>query len=128
MNNNETFKMTYSAQQHKEVEEIRNKYMEQPKDKMDRLRELDESVTKKPLAIALTIGIIGTLILGLGMSFIMSDFGKLLGNLAFPIGMATGVVGIILLACAYPLYKKILKKERKKITPEILRLTDELMK
>lgn len=128
MNNNETFKMTYSAQQHKEVEEIRNKYMEQPKDKMDRLRELDESVTKKPLAIALTIGIIGTLILGLGMSFIMSDFGKILGNLAFPIGMATGVVGIILLVCAYPLYKKILKKERKKITPEILRLTDELMK
>lgn len=128
MNNNETFKMTYSAQQHKEVEEIRNKYMEQPKDKMDRLRELDESVTKKPLAIALTIGIIGTLILGLGMSFIMSDFGKLLGSLAFPIGMATGIVGIILLACAYPLYKKILKKERKKITPEILRLTDELMK
>lgn len=128
MNNNETFKMTYSAQQHKEIEEIRNKYMEQPKDKMDRLRELDEGVTKKSLAIALTIGIIGTLILGLGMSFIMSDFGKILGNLAFPIGMATGILGIIALAFAYPLYKKVLKKEREKITPEILRLTDELMK
>lgn len=128
MDKNETFKMTYSAQQHKEVEEIRSKYIDQPKDKMDRLRELDEGVTKKPLAVALTIGIIGTLILGLGMSFIMSDFGKILGNLAFPIGMATGILGIIALICAYPLYKKVLKKEREKITPEILKLTDELMK
>lgn len=128
MDKNETFKMTYSAQQHKEVEEIRSKYIDHPKDKMDRLRELDEGVTKKPLAIALTIGIIGTLILGLGMSFIMSDFGKILENLAFPIGMATGILGIIALICAYPLYKKVLKKEREKITPEILKLTDELMK
>lgn len=128
MDKNETFKMTYSAQQYKEVEEIRNKYINQPHNKMERLRELDKNVTKKPRAVAITTGIIGTLISGLGMSLIMSDFGKILESHAFPIGIITGIIGIITLACAYPLYKKVLRKEREKITPEIIKLTDELMK
>lgn len=128
MENNKTFKTTYSAQQHDEIQAIRKKYATPEEDKMELLRSLDASVTKKATKISVIVGIIGTLIMGIGMSLVMSDFGKIIGRLALPIGIATGLVGICILACAYPLYNKNIKKYREKIAPEIIRLTDELMK
>lgn len=128
MNQNDTFKMTYSAQQQEEINRIRKKYVPQELDKMAQLRALDASVEKKATAISIAVGVVGTLIMGLGMSLAMSDFGQNLGSAAFPLGIAIGVAGIALLCCAYPLYHRVLKKEREKIAPEILRLTDELMK
>lgn len=123
----ETFKMTYSSAQQEEIRSIRKKYAPAKEDKMAQLRALDAGVTKKATVISITVGVIGTLILGLGMSLTMSDFGRLLGQLAMPVGIAVGGVGIGILICAYPLYHQTLKKEREKIAPEILRLTDELM-
>lgn len=128
MKHQETFKMTYSAKQQEEIQAIRNKYVPQEENKMDRLRALDAGVTQKATVLSMTLGIVGTLILGIGMSLIMSDFGKLLGSLAMPVGIGTGALGIAVLACAYPVYRHKVKKEREKIAPEILRLTDELMK
>lgn len=128
MENNETFKMTYSAQQQEEIQAIRKKYAPPAEDKMAQLRALDARVSKKASAVALTAGTVGTLLLGVGMSLLMSDFGALLGLLAFPAGLAAGVVGILLLAGAYPLYCRTLKQERARVAPEILRLSDELMK
>lgn len=127
MENNETFKMTYSAQQQEEIQAIRKKYASPEPDKMEQLRALDAGVGKKATGISIAAGVIGTLILGTGMSLTMSDFGKLLGSLSGPLGIVLGVVGLVVLACAYPLYSRILKKEREKVAPEILRLTDELM-
>lgn len=49
-------------------------------------------------------------------------------NIATPVGIAVGVVGIVLVCLAYPLYNRIAKKERARIAPEIIRLSDELMK
>ncbi len=127
MNHNETFKMTYSAQQQEEVEAIRQKYLPRETDKMEQLRALDASVSKKASCAALSTGIVGTLIMGLGMSLVMSEFGQLLGSLAIPFGIILGLTGMGLLACAYPLYKRVLRRERKKVAPEILRLSNELM-
>jgi len=76
-------------------------------------------------------GVIGALILGMGMSLAMTDIGKiigLLGGMAMLVGVLIGIVGIVLVCMAYPVYNCIVKKERKKIAPEIIRLTDELMK
>lgn len=128
MKNNETFKMTYSAKQQTEVESIRQKYLPQDVDKMEQLRALDASVTKKANTVALTAGICGTLVMGFGMSLVMSELGQLLGNLSMPVGIILGLAGMVLLACAYPLYQRTLRQERKKIAPQILKLTDELMK
>lgn len=128
MENKETFKMTYSAQQQEEVNLIRQKYIPKEPDKMERLRALDASVEKKASTVSIAVGVIGTLILGIGMSLAMSDFGAILGSAAFAVGIIIGLVGIAVLGCAYPLYNRTLKKERKKIAPEILKLTDELMK
>lgn len=128
MENKDTFKMTYSAQQQEEVNQIRQKYAPKEPDKMEQLRSLDASVEKKASAVSIAVGVIGTLILGIGMSMTMTDFGAPLGSAAFIAGIIIGVLGIAVLGCAYPLYNRTLKKEREKIAPEILKLTDELIK
>lgn len=120
--------MTYSAQQQEEINQIRQRYASKKPDKIERLRALDASVEKKASAVAIAVGIIGALVLGIGMSLAMSDFGMFLGHLAYPIGIIIGIIGMAVLSCAYPLYNRTLKKEREKIAPEILKLTDELMK
>lgn len=126
-NGNETFKYTYSAYQQEEIESIRKKYTSPQEDKMEQLRRLDASVGKKATAAAIALGVVGTLVMGFGMSAVMSDFGSIFGGAALPMGIATGVVGIAMLICAYPVYNVIIKKERAKAAPEILRLTDELL-
>lgn len=130
-NKEETFQYTYSAKEQAEVARIRKKYLPSEEDKMEQLRKLDRGVSQKAQAWAIALGIIGALILGSGMSLFMSDLGEWLGsyqNLSMIIGIIIGVIGLVLVALAYPVYNRILKKERQRIAPEILRLTDELMK
>jgi hypothetical protein len=134
-NNNENngFQYTYSAKEQAELKRIRDKYTAptEVEDKMARLRRLDASVTNTAQAVALVFGVIGTLILGCGMSLIMTELAEILGlnrDMAMVIGITVGVVGGILASLAYPLYNAIVKAKRKKLAPEIIRLTDELMK
>ena len=128
MEQNENFSYTYSAQQQKEVEAIRKKYLPKEENKMEQLRKLHAVPTQKAQSAALTIGIIGTLILGTGMSLAMTQLGAALGNLFMVLGVAVGIAGMVLVALAYPVYNRVLKKQREKIAPEILRLSDELLK
>ena len=135
-NNNQEksgFTYTYSAKEQAEVKRIRDKYTPptEAEDKMERLRRLDASVTQSALIVALTIGIVGALILGFGMSLVMTDLGEILGaykDMAMVVGIAVGIVGGIVASLAYPIYNVIVKAKRKKLAPEIIRLTDELMK
>jgi len=125
------FKYTYSAKEQDEIKRIRQKYQSQEEDTMTRLRKLDASATSKATVVALVLGIVGALILGTGMSLIMTDLAVLLGMTGMTnmiVGIVLGVLGIVLVALAYPMYSKLLKRERERIAPEILRLTDELMK
>jgi hypothetical protein len=62
------------------------------------------------------------------MSLAMTEIGAALGSLAMVIGILVGIVGMVLVALAYPLYNRVLKKQREKIAPEVLRLADELLK
>ena len=128
MENNHSFEYTYSAQQQKEVEAIRKKYLPKEEDKMEQLRKLHYSATQKAQAASIAIGVLGTLILGTGMSLCMTELGAALGHLAMVIGILVGVLGLILVALAYPLYNSVLRKERQRIAPEILRLSEELLK
>lgn len=128
MEQDKTFQMTYSAQEQQEIDAIRKKYAPPEEDKMAQLRALDASVGKKASRNSIAVGVVGALLLGIGMSLVMTDFGALLGDAAFPAGIAVGLVGIGLLSSAYPIYRGTLKKEREKAAPEILRLADELKK
>ncbi len=128
---NETFKYTYSAEQQEEIKNIRKKYTAPEEDKMQLLRKLHHSATQKAQAWAIALGVIGALILGGGMSLAMTNLGEMLGSqkeTALLIGIVVGVAGLVLVALAYPAYNRILKKERQRIAPEILRLTDDLLK
>ena len=134
-NNNEQsgFSYTYSAKQQAELKKIREKY-EAPtdtEDKMTKLRRLDTSVTRTAQTVAVVLGIVGTLIMGLGMSLIMTELANILGvykDMSMILGIAIGSVGVILVSIAYPIYNAIVKWKRKKLAPEIIRLADELMK
>ena len=123
MENKETFSYTYSAKQREEIKKIREKYAPKEADRMEQLRRLDESVTQKGTVISLIVGIIGALVLGVGMCCTMVWADSL-----FAVGIIVGIVGIAAVCAAYPLFNYVTKKEREKIAPEIIRLTDELMK
>lgn len=126
MEHKETFKMTYSAQQQQEVENIRRKYLPSEASKLDQLRALDKAVTRKATARSISLGVAGCLILGAGMSLVMSEFGAWVGAAATPLGIGLGLAGMAMLAAAFPIYHRVLRREREKIAPEILRLSDEL--
>ena len=125
---NHSFEYTYSARRQQEVEEIRKAYLPKEEDKMEQLRRLHAIPARKAQAASLAVGVVGALILGTGMSLCMTDLGAGLGNIALIFGILIGLAGVVLVAVAYPVFKHILKKERKKIAPEILRMTDELLK
>ena len=127
------FTYSYSAKEQAELKRIRDKYTAptEAEDKMTRLRRLDASVTNTAQAVALVFGVIGTLILGFGMSLVMTELAAELGisgNAAMVLGITVGIAGGILASLAYPIYNSIVKSKRKKLAPEIIRLTDELMK
>ena len=90
---------------------------------MEKLRRLDASAAKPGTIVSLIVGIIGTLLLGVGMccTMVWSE------NLFIP-GIIIGVIGIACVIASYPIYNALTKKQREKIAPEIMRLTDELMK
>ncbi len=121
---NEVFNYTYSASQQAEIKSIREKYIPptEEEDKMERLRRLDRSVTKTGTAVSIIVGIISTLVFGVGMCCTMVWEGLMLP------GIMIGIVGIAGIVSAYPLYNYVTKKQREKVAPEIIKLSDELMK
>ena len=125
---NNSFEYTYSAERQQEIEAIRKKYLPKEEDKMEQLRRLHSIPTEKAQAASIAIGVLGTLILGTGMSLCMTELGAALGHLAMVIGILVGLFGLVMVALAYPAYNRVLKKERQRIAPEILRLSDELLK
>lgn len=117
----ETFTYTYSAKQQEEIDKIRKKYLPPEEDKMAQLRRLDQSATKKGTIISIIIGVIGTLLMGVGMCCSMVWMG-----IWFIPGIVIGLIGIGGVAAAYPVYSRITKKERERLAPQILKLTEEL--
>lgn len=123
MENKPTFSYTYSAGQQEEIRRIREKYVPREADKMEQLRRLDRSAERKGTVLSLAAGVIGMLVLGIGMCCCLVWADKL-----FAAGIFVGIAGIAVLTSAYPIYVYVTKREREKIAPEIIRLTDELMK
>ena len=128
MENKEGFSFTYSAAQQQEIENIRSKYLPKEEDKMEQLRKLHQSASRKAQAWSIALGVIGVMVLGTGMSLCMTEIAGSLADMAMVIGIPVGLVGLVLVALAYPVYNRVLEKERRKIAPQILRLSEELMR
>ena len=119
---NDTFEYTYSASEQEEIKKIRDKYMVKTKaeSKIEQLQKLDKKAENPGIITSMVLGIIGTLVFGIGLCCV------LVWTKLFMLGIVIGVVGIIMLAMAYPSYKYITKKQRQKVTPQIVKLIEEL--
>lgn len=122
-NSEECFEYTYSAAMQKEIEEIRKKYLPKEEDKMETLRRMDREAEKPGMMTSITVGTIGSLFLGVGMCCTMI-WGA--ATWIFVLGVVIGLLGVVIILPAYPIYKKITKKQREKIADQILELTKEL--
>lgn len=122
----EIFTYTYSAKEQEEIKKIRDKYAPPTKEEstMEQLRRLDASATKGASIVSLSVGIISSLVLGVGMCCTVIPGWK---QYYIP-GIIVGVVGIIGIVTAYPIYTHMVKRKRAQLTPEILWLSNELMK
>lgn len=107
------------------TEKIRSQYVEKASSNFDKLKQLDKKVKFPAKLISFVIGTIGLLVMGFGMSIIMTDIGEFLklSNTMFT-GIAIGIIGILLAFIAYPINKTILKLRRKKYAGEILSLAN----
>lgn len=119
------FEYTYAApteSERKTIERIRKNYLPQEKHEsdLDRLKALDGKVQNPPMAFALSFGVVGTLVFGLGLTLIL-EFGKLF------FGAVLSVVGVVPVALAYPVYRFVLKAQKKKYAAEILALSEKLL-
>lgn len=126
MEEKNVFEYSYSAKQQEEIDAIKKKYVSKgdaskEMDKMEELRRLDRSVETTASIWSIIVGLIGTLVFGTGMSFVMA-----FDETMFVPGIFIGIVGVIGIALALPVYRIVLKKQREKAAPKILALTEEL--
>ena len=120
---NTTFNYTYSAARNKEVESIRNKYMPREESKFERLKKLDLRVQMAGTIESLCFGIVGALVFGIGMCFFLDVFAGVAWLSALFM-----IIGSLIMIPAYPIYRRIARKTKAELTPEILRLSEEIMK
>ena len=111
------------------VEKIRSQYIEQEHTELDALKELDAKVKKPANMFGYTYGSISAIVMGAGMSLVMTDIGTRIGLTATLVpGIAVGVVGMGMVLSTYPIYKKILNARRKKYAHQIMELSDRITK
>lgn len=108
---------------------IRTQYTEKENTQLDELVALDKKVKKPATVFSYIFGCIGAIIMGSGMSLVMTDIGATLGiENSMTIGIITGVAGMLIAIINYPLYKKFLDSRRKKYASKIIELSDKLIK
>ena len=110
------------------AQKIRTQYMEQQPSALDDLRALDAQVKKPANVFAYVFGSISAIIMGAGMSLVMTDIGAVLGlaDAMIP-GIVIGIVGMILAIVNYPIYKRILASRKEKYAADILALSEKIM-
>lgn len=117
------FHYTYSAAQQKEIQKIRKKYDTQDEDKLEQLRRLDRRATRRARLFTALFAVAGVLLFGIGLccALVWKE------HMVWP-GIPLGVAGIVMIAAAFPLYKCLVRRQREKFAPQILQLSDELLK
>lgn len=120
----ETYDCTYvfSAEQQNEVRKILEKYLPHDEDKMEELRKLDRSVTRPGTVAALLLGIAGGIAHGIGIRYTLTAA----GTVSY-FGVISSIIGLFIIFGAYPVYRLITRRLRRKMAPQIIRLCRELL-
>jgi hypothetical protein len=111
------------------VQKIRSQYTEREHTELDALKALDAKAKKPAKVFGYTYGSIGTIVMGAGMSLVMTDIGAMLGmtDTLLP-GIVIGIVGLVMVLTSYPIHKRILNSRKKKYASKIMELSDRIMK
>ncbi len=120
---NNTFHYNYSAVRNKEVESIRRKYVPEEESKLEKLKKLDLRVQMAGTIEGLCLGVAGALVFGVGMCFFLDVFA---GAAWLPALFM--MLGSLIMIPAYPIYRRIARRIKAELTPEILRLSEEIMR
>ena len=110
------------------VQKIRTQYTEKQHTELDELKALDAKVKKPANTFGYTYGSVSAIVMGAGMSLVMTDIGSVVGLASAMVpGIAIGVVGLGMALTTYPIYKRILNSRKKKYAPEIMALSEKIM-
>jgi len=109
------------------VQKIRTQYTEKQHTDLDELKALDAKVKRPANAFAYTYGSVSTIVMGAGMSLVMTEIGAVIGVTGMVPGIAIGVVGMGMALTTYPIYKRMLGNRKKKYAPQIMQLSDKIM-
>lgn len=110
------------------AQKIRAQYMEKQTTELDELRRLDAKVKRPASVFAYIFGSIGAVVMGAGMSLVMTDIGASIGltNAMIP-GIIVGVIGMAMALVNYPIYKGILKSRKRKYGSKILEMSERII-
>ena len=111
------------------VQKIRTQYTEKQNTELEQLQALDAKVKRPANVFAYTYGSVSAVIMGAGMSLVMTEIGQIIGLASTMVpGIAVGIVGMGMALSTYPIYKKMLNARKKKYASEILKLSEQIMK
>ena len=128
MSEKNTFSYTYNAKENQEVLDIRKKYLPREQSKLDALKALDAKVKRPANVFAYIYGSASAVIMGAGMSLVMTDIGAIIGLAGAMVpGIVVGIVGLGMALSTYPIHNRILNSRKKKYAPEILQLSEKLI-
>ena len=127
MNNENTFSYNYSAKENQEVQKIRTQYTEKQPTALDELKALDAKVKKPANVFAYTYGSVSAIIMGAGMSLVMTEVGGMIGITGMAPGIVIGVAGMALALTTHPIYKRILDSRKRKYASQILELSEKIL-
>ena len=109
------------------VQKIRTQYTETESTGLDELKKLHKKVNKPANVFAYIFGTLGAIVMGSGMSLVMTDIGATLGLQETMVpGIVIGVIGMLMAIINYPIYKKMLEKGKSKYAYEIVQLAREI--
>ncbi len=110
------------------VQKIRSQYTEKQYTELDELKALDAKVKQPANVFAIVFGTLSAIVMGVGMSLVMTDIGAILGlaDAMIP-GIVVGVVGLGMALLTWPIRNAILNSRKRKYGPRILELSEKLM-
>lgn len=110
------------------VQKIRTQYTEKQHTGIDELKALDKKVSRPANIFSYVFGSLGAIIMGAGMSLVMTDIGSQIGiDKPMLPGIVIGITGIIMAIINYPIYKGIINSRRKKFAAKIISLSDKIL-
>ena len=110
------------------AQKIRTEYMEKQPSELDALKKLDAKVKRPANVFSYVFGSIGAIVMGAGMSLVMTEIGTTLGlENTLPLGVAVGVVGLFMAVINYPIHQRILSSRRRKYAAEVEALSSKIL-